>query len=87
MTLHIRSPVGNGPCTGTLLRQELWPGHCRRVCLPVRIEMASCQTIIRLLDHHHVAIDELKIVAIGTNHLQVNSTISHQTIIFKKENL
>jgi hypothetical protein len=87
MTLHIRSPVGYGPGTGMLLRQEQWPGRCRRICLPVHIEMTSCQTIIRLMDHHHTTIDELKILALGTHHLQVNSIISHQTITFKKEGL
>jgi hypothetical protein len=47
--------------------------------------MACHQTVIRLLDSNNVAIDELKIVALGTHHLQVNSIISHQTITFKKE--
>lgn len=85
MTLHIRSPAGNGPCTGMLLRQEQWPGRCRRICLPVHLEMNSCQTILRLLDHHRRAIDELQILALGTHHLLVNSIISHQTITFKKK--
>jgi hypothetical protein len=85
MALHIGSPDGQGGYSGLLLRQEQWEGVYRSICLPVQIELGRCHTLMRLLGHNNSTVDELKILAVGAQHLLVSSTISKETIRFEKE--